>query len=169
MTLRLRTLPTHLRAPIAAFVLVGLVGYAAGLAFIAHNTGMHSEGIAAHYHGDEEEMKFGKSIGEMLEIVHTHLLGMGVFFFAVAVIYAFTDAKARWKTLWATETLLSLLSTFGSLWLVASGQRWATWVLYPSSVLMVVGFFFMSCVILWHCLTPDGDDSPPHVLRDSPH
>ncbi len=152
---RLRTLPSYLRMPIAVFILVSLLGYAAGLAFIAHNTGMRSEGISDHYQGNEEELKFGKSTGEMLEIVHTHLLGMGMLFFAVAVLFAFTDVLARWKSLWATETLLSLLSTFGSLWLIAIGERWAAWVIYPSSVLMVCGFLVMASVILWHCFTPE--------------
>jgi hypothetical protein len=123
--------------------------------FIAHNTGMQSGGISDHYHGNEEKLKFGKSTGEMLEIVHTHLLGMGVLFFAVAVLYALTDASPRWKALWATETLLSLLSTFGSLWLIAIGQPWAVWIIYPSSILMVCGFLVMSGAVLWHCFTPE--------------
>jgi multisubunit Na+/H+ antiporter MnhB subunit len=154
ITVRLRSLPAYMRAPIAAFVLVGLVGYAAGLAFVGYNTGMWSEGISDHYHGNEEELKFGKSTAEMLETVHTHLLGMGVLFFALALLYTFSDAAPRWKTFWATETLLSLLSTFGSLWLVAVGQHWAVWIIYPSSVLMVCGYLVMSCVILWDCVRP---------------
>lgn len=152
--IRLRSLPAYLRSPIAAFVLVGFVGYAAGLVFIAYNTGMRSAGIADHYHGNEEVLKFGKSTAEMLEIVHTHLLGMGVLFFAIAVLYTLTDASSGWKTFWATETLMTLLSTFGSLWLIAIGQHWAVWIIYPSSVLMVCGFGIMSGVVLWNCITP---------------
>jgi len=131
---RLRTLPPYLRMPIAAFILVSLLGYAAGLVFIAHNTGMQSAGISDHYHGNEEELKFGKSTGEMLEIVHTHLLGMGMLFFAIAVLYASRHVR-RWKGLWATETLLSLLSTFGSLWLIAigSGGRCGSFTRVPFS------------------------------------
>jgi hypothetical protein len=123
--------------------------------FVSYNTGLRSEGIADHYHGNEEELKFGKSAAEMLNIVHSHLLGMGVLFFAVALLYASTDSAPRWKLLWATETLLSLLSTFGSLWLIAVGQTWAVWIIYPSSVLMVCGYSLMSSVIIWNCLTPD--------------
>lgn len=156
---RLRSLPGYWRAPIAAFVLVGLVGYAAGLAFIAHNTGMRARGISDQYHGNDELLKFGKSTAEMLEIVHTHLLGMGVLFFALAILYALTDARPRWKALWATETLLTLLSTFGSLWLIAIGQDWAFWAVFPSSVFMVCGFLFMSCAVMWNCLTPDREPS----------
>lgn len=154
MNVRLRALPQYARAPIVAFVLVGLVGYAAGLVFVSYNTGMQPAGISDHYYGNEEDLKFGKSAAEMLNIVHSHLLGMGVLFFAIAVLYTMTDCAPRWKSFWATETILSLLSTFGSLWLIAIGQRWAVWIIYPSSILMVVGYLYMSVVVIWSCATP---------------
>lgn len=154
MNLQIRSLPVYLRAPIAAFVLVGLVGYGAGLVFVSHNTGMKPEGIADHYHGDEEQLKFGKTAAEMLNIVHSHLLGMGVLFFAVAVLYTMTSAGPRARLFWATETILSLLTTFGSLWLIAIGEKWAVWIIYPSSIMMVIGYLLMSAAILWNCLTP---------------
>lgn len=154
MNVRIRSLPLYLRSPIAAFVLVGLVGYAAGLAFVSYNTGMQPGGISDHYHGNEEELQFGKSAAEMLNIVHSHLLGMGVLFFAVAILYTMTDSTPRWKTFWTTETILSLLTTFGALWLIAIGKQWAVWVIYPSSILMVIGYLLMSTIIIWNCLTP---------------
>ncbi len=155
MPVRLRTLPGYFRAPIVAFVLVGIVGYAAGLAFVSYNTGMRSQGIADHYQGNDEDLKFGKSTAEMLNIVHSHLLGMGVLFFAISILYGLTDSAAPWKAFWATETLLSLLSTFGSLWLIAIGQSWAIWIIYPSSILMVCGYVLMSSIVIWNCFTPD--------------
>lgn len=153
--LRLRALPFYMRAPIVAFIIIGVVGYAAGLAFVAYNTGMNSTGIADHYHGNEEELKFGKSTAAMLETVHTHLLGMGVLFFAVAILFTLSDASPRGKAIWATETLLTLLTTFGPLWLVAVGHRWAVWIIYPSSALMLCGYFYMSGTVVWNCITPD--------------
>lgn len=154
MPCRLRSLPSYARSAVVAFILVGLVGYAAGLAFVSYNTGMRSEGISDHYQGDEEQLKFGKSTAEMLNIVHSHLLGMGVLFFAVAGLYLCSDSSARQKGFWATETLLSLLSTFGALWLIALGQSWAVWIIYPSSILMLCGYGLMSVVVIWNCLTP---------------
>jgi hypothetical protein len=150
----IRSWPTHLRWFAAAFVLVGLAGYAAGLVFVAQNTGMAPAGVADHYHGNEDAMKFGKSSGEMLEIVHTHLLGMGVLFFAVGGLFAFSTTGARLKQILMIETMLSLLTTFGGLALVSAGHRAWLWLVYPSSVLMVLGYVVMSIVILWHCLIP---------------
>jgi hypothetical protein len=159
IALRLRTLPAVYRVTIAAFILVSLAGYVAGLAFVYHNTGMAASGISDHYHGNEEELKFGKSTAEMLGIVHTHLLGMGSLFFLVALLYAITDGSDRVKTFWAAETLLSLLTTFGSLWLIAAGWHGMVWLLYPSSVLMVIGYLLMSFSVLWHSLTPRSDSA----------
>jgi hypothetical protein len=167
---RLRSWPLYLRAPIAAFIVVSLAGYAAGLVFVASNTGLRAQGISDHYHGSEQEMKFGKSGVEMLEIVHTHLLGMGLLFFAVAMLFAATDVRSRWKTWIATETLLSLLSTFGGLWLVAVGQRWAVWLIYPSSVLMIAGYAAMSLAVLHACMISGRippDQTPPLTSRPS--
>jgi hypothetical protein len=155
MPVRLRNLPGYVRAPIIAFILVGLVGYAAGLVFVSYTTGMRSAGISDHYSGNEEELKFGKSTAEMLNIVHSHLLGMGVLFFAVALLFVCGDSGAKWKAFWSTETLLSLLSTFGSLWLIAIGIKWAVWIIFPSSLLMVCGYGIMSATVIWNCLTPD--------------
>ena len=152
---RLRVLPACWRGPIMAFVLVAVAGYAVGLVFVGYNTQMRPEGIVLHYDGNEESMHFGKSPAEMLEIVHNHLLGMGVLFFALACLLNGTDWRGRAKAFWATETLLSLFTTFGGLWLVASGQRWALWIVYPSSILMALGFCLMAGAVMWNCLTPD--------------
>jgi len=146
--------PAHWRWFAAVFILVGLTGYAAGLVFVYHNTGLEPDGVADHYHGNEEAMRFGKSTGEMLEIVHTHLLGMGVLFFAVGGLFSFSTAGERLKRILMVETMFSLLTTFGGLWLVASGQRAWLYLVYPSSILMVIGYTAMSAVVLWNCLRP---------------
>lgn len=150
----LRLWPSHLRLLVAAFMFVSVAGYAAGLVFMAHNTSGQPQGIVDHYAGNEDEMQFGKSGGEMLEIVHTHLLGMGLLFLATGGIFAFTDFPRRFQGVVMVDTMLSLLTTFGSLWLISLGWSAALWILGPSSVLMVAGFGLMATVIIWNCLTP---------------
>jgi hypothetical protein len=150
----LRLWPSHLRLLAAAFMFVSVAGYAAGLAFMAHNTSGQPQGVVDHYAGNEAEMQFGKSGAEMLEIVHTHLLGMGLLFFATGVLFAFTDFPRRFKGVVMVDTMLTLLTTFGSLWLVSLGWSAALWILGPSSVLMVAGFGLMAAVIIWNCFTP---------------
>ncbi|GAB4322141.1 MAG: hypothetical protein Kow0074_13480 [Candidatus Zixiibacteriota bacterium] len=158
MTLiRLRSWPPYLRYFVAAFVLVGLAGYAAGLAYLVTTTGAAPDDIADHYHGNEAEMSFGKSTGEMLTIIHAHLLGMGVLFLAVGMFFAVSDFPVRWKGPIMVETMLSLFTTFGGLYLVSIGWRHWLWLVYPSSILMVVGYVTMSVAILSSSFRPLGD------------
>jgi len=158
MTLpRLRTWSRPLRLLTLAFVVVVALGYAVGLAFIVHNTAVSPSGIVDHYRGNEDRMKFGKSTGEMLEIVHNHLLGMGMLFFAVGLLYIAADTPPPWKTLIPVETLLTLLSTFGGLWLIREGLAWANWLVFPSSFLMLAGYIAMCTTVIWNCLTPSSN------------
>lgn len=150
----LRLWPSRLRLLVAAFIFVSVAGYAAGLAFMAYNTSGQPQGIVDHYAGNEEELQFGKSGAEMLEIVHTHLLGMGLLFLATGVLFAFTDFPRRFQGVVMVDTMLSLLTTFGSLWLISLGWSAALWILGPSSIMMVAGFGLMAAVIIWNCLTP---------------
>lgn len=145
---RLRSWPPHVRYFVAAFVLVGLTGYAAGLGYLLTTTGAKPGEIADHYHGNEAEMSFGKSTGEMLTIIHTHLLGMGVLFLAIGLLFACTGFSERWRGPIMVETMLSLFTTFGGLYLVSIGWRQWLWLVYPSSILMVIGYLTMSVAIL---------------------
>ena len=58
------------------------MGYTTGLLYIRHTTGMTPPGVSEQYRGSdstavtEAAMKFPKSYAEMLNITHTHLLGM---------------------------------------------------------------------------------------------
>ncbi len=156
----LRLWPSHLRLLAAAFMFVSVAGYAAGLVFMAYNTSGEPQGIVDHYAGNEEELQFGKSGAEMLEIVHTHLLGMGLLFFATGGLFAFTDFPRRFRGVVMVDTMLSLLTTFGSLWLISLGWSAAVWILYPSSVIMVIGFLLMTTVVTWNCLTPSRHPLP---------
>lgn len=154
IVMRLRTWPRYLRHFVAAFVVVGLAGYAAGLGYIAIVTGPTPEDVGDHYEGNEAEMSFGKSTGEMLTIIHTHLLGMGVLFLAVGLLFAASDFPARLKGAAMVETMLTLFSTFGGLYFVSIGWRSWLWVVYPSSVLMVMGYLTMSVAILGSAFRP---------------
>lgn len=156
---RLRQWPDQMRWLAAAFVLVMMVGYGAGLSFIAYNTGFSGDGVVDHYQGNEDRMKFGKSTGEMLEIVHTHILGMGLLFFAVGILFVHCDFPLRIRGLIVIETMLTLLTTFGGLWLVSSGWTPAIWIVFPSSIAMVFGYVVMSVTVIWNCLTPESAGS----------
>lgn len=151
----IRDWPDYIRWFVAAFLLVCCVGYAIGLIYVYHNTGLKPAGVADHYHGSDAAMKFGKSKGEMLQTIHNHLLGMGMLFFLVGGLFAFSSAGPRFKKVCMVETMLTLLSTFGGLALVAAGYRLWLWVIYPSSVLMMAGFAVMSATVFWNCLTPN--------------
>jgi hypothetical protein len=152
--IRLRDWPGYLRGLTAAFIFVSFVGYGIGLVFMDHATDSAPQGIVDHYAGNEETMEFGKSTAEMMGLIHTHILGMSVLFFVIGVLFAFSDFPSRWRGCVMIDTMLTLLTTFGGLWLVSINKAFAVWLVLPSSVLMVGGYCLMSAVVFWNCLTP---------------
>src|ERR1035437_10209114 len=103
----LGTLPKHLKQLAMWLLLVLAFGYSQGLAFVYFTTGISPHGVEERYRGNQTqqtdsaaptEMKFEKSPAEMLNIVHTHVIGMCTMFAISSVIFAFsTSCTGFWK------------------------------------------------------------------------
>lgn len=90
---------------------------------------------------DQPEMKFRKSLPEMLNITHTHILAMASFLLPIALLFAFSSrARGRWKTFLLVEPFVALLVSFGAMW--------AMWGVHPafSYLLMLSSGSFAFCL-----------------------
>src|SRR5947199_625628 len=93
----LSTLPRHFRQIALWLVITLTIGYTTGLIFAFNTTMLTPRGVRERYRGNqadsaavtvgasqnaapEQEMKFEKSYPEMLNLTHTHVLGMATFF-----------------------------------------------------------------------------------------
>jgi hypothetical protein len=135
--------------------LVQLVGYSTGLLYVRHTTGMTPPGVSEQYRGSdstavtEAAMKFPKSYAEMLNITHTHLLGMLVIFVLSGAALALCERPAeRWRRLLITEPFAALLVSFAAMWLMRYVDPRFSWLLTLSSGIMAITFYVQSFWVL---------------------
>lgn len=150
-----RQAPPTLRALGLWVTLVQLVGYSTGLLYVRHTTGMTPPGISEQYRGSdttavtEAAMKFPKSYAEMLNITHTHLLGMLVIFVLSGAALALCERPSeRWRRLLIIEPFAALLVSFSAMWLMRYVDPRFSWLLMLSSGIMAITFYVQSFWVL---------------------
>ncbi|RIV69888.1 hypothetical protein [Flagellimonas aequoris] len=155
----LATFPKEIRLFIATFVVILSIGYFTGLLFIKHTEATSPDGIEENYLGNEEDeeaavMKFKKGDREMLTTVHTHILSMSFIFFLLGALVWMTHAPKKWKLFLTIEPFLSVILTFGGIYLMWSGIGWFKYVVIVSGILMTVCFTGAASLVLWQCISP---------------
>ncbi|GGZ52926.1 hypothetical protein [Mesonia mobilis] len=145
--------PKEVKLLIGAFLIVLSVGYFTGFRFVNETTENTPTGIQENYLGNEDDleakvMKFKKPKREMLTIIHTHILSMSVIFFILGGLVSFAKLPAWLKKSLMLEPLLSVLLTFGGIYLMWSGYHFMRYVVMISGILMTTSFI-LSVVIVF--------------------
>lgn len=141
----LTSFPKEIKLLIGIFLLVLSIGFISALQFVNLTTEASPKGIQENYLGNEEdleaeEMKFAKNEKQMLSILHTHILSMAVIFFILSLLVASTDIHNGLKKFLMVEPLLSVLFTFGGIYLLWKGVLWMKYVVMASGALMTFSF-----------------------------
>jgi cellulose synthase/poly-beta-1,6-N-acetylglucosamine synthase-like glycosyltransferase len=147
------TLPNELKVLIGAFVIVLSVGFYTGLLFVGETSSANPNGIEEQYLGNEndedaEVMRFKKSAQEMLTLVHNHILSMSIIFFLLGILVAITKLNKKLKLFLMVEPFLSVLLTFGGLYLLWRGLLWMKYIVMISGILMTLTFTFSAFIVL---------------------
>lgn len=148
----IHSFPKEIKLLIAAFLVVLSVGYYSGLMFVNDTTEMDSEGIEMQYLGNEadedaEVMKFKKSKREILTLVHNHILSLSVIFFMLSLLLATTSVTQKVKRFLMIEPFVSILLTFGGIYIMWLGVSWFKYVVMISGMLMTLSFVFGSVLV----------------------
>lgn len=149
--------PKEIKSLILVFIIVLSVGFYGGLSFVNKTTSMNSSEIESHYLGNEndeaaEVMKFKKSEGEILTVVHNHILSLSVIFFLLSLILATTSINKKFKYFLMIEPFLSIILTFGGIYLLWSGITWFKYVVIFSGILMTFSFVSATIAIAYQIL-----------------
>ena len=141
----LRFWPGSLRWLIFVFLLVLSVGYFTGLAFVHHTTEMTNSGIVVNYTGNEdnheaETMIFKKAERDMLNIIHAHIMSLSLIFFILALLVYCCQMPPKLKAFLMVEPMISLLVTFGGIYLIWWGLEWMSVVVMVSGFLMTLSY-----------------------------
>lgn len=152
-------LPRLLKALVFTFVTVLSIGYFSALLLVEDTTQLASQGIIENYNGNEdnelaEEMKFKKSKHEMLNILHTHMLSMSIMFFLLGILFYGVKMNGKVKSILMIEPIVSILITFGGIYLIWKGVEWMSLVVMISGGLMTLSFAIMVLSILYALFRP---------------
>jgi hypothetical protein len=150
----IHSFPKEIKVFIAAFVVVLSVGYFTGLLFIRNTETDTPQGIEENYLGNEESestdvMKFEKGEREMLTIIHTHILSMSFIFFLLGGLVSMTSLPKRLKHFLMIEPFVSVLLTFGGIYMLWSGMLWMKYVVMVSGILMTASFSIGAIAVLY--------------------
>ena len=151
-------LPQEIKWFLIAFVVVLSVGFYSGLLFVNETSTVEPNGIEENYLGNENDtdaniMKFKKSEREMLTVVHTHVLSMSMIFFLLGILVWLTKLPKGLKIFLTIEPFLSVLLTFGGIYLLWSGVLWFKYIVLFSGILMTISFVASTFLVLFQLLT----------------
>jgi cellulose synthase/poly-beta-1,6-N-acetylglucosamine synthase-like glycosyltransferase len=153
----LLSLPKEIKLLIGAFIIVLSIGFYTGLLFVGETSSANPNGIEEQYLGNEDDenaqvMRFKKSDQEMLTLVHNHILSMSIIFFLVGLIVSITKLNKKLKLFLIVEPFISVMLTFGGLYLLWSGMLWMKYIVMFSGILMTLTFTASVVVILLQLL-----------------
>ena len=147
-------LSMELKWLIAAFIIVLSVGFYSGLLFVGETSSVKPNGIEEQYLGNEADedatlMKFKKSEQEMLTLVHNHILSMSIIFFLLGIILSITNLGKGLKLFLMIEPFVSVILTFGGLYLLWREILWMKYVVMISGMFMTLTFTISVTIILY--------------------
>lgn len=150
-------LPKNLKVLIGTFIIVLSIGFFTGLLFVGKTSSTDPNGIEEQYLGNEadedaEVMKFKKSEQEMLTLVHNHVLSMSIIFFLTGIILSTTKIHVKLKLWLMIEPFISVILTFGGLFLLWKGVLWMKYVVIISGTLMTISYTLAIFIILYQLL-----------------
>ena len=139
---------------IATFVLVTSIGFISSVVFVDYSNSTTPNGLVEQYNGNEfseddiDVMKFKKSEREILTIIHSHILSMSVIFFLIGFLVCLTNINIKLKLFLAIEPFVSILLTFGGIYLLWLDILWFRYVVIFSGILMTLSFLISAFLIL---------------------
>lgn len=141
----IKNLSVPIKYFIGAFLILLSIGYFTGLAFVAQTDSTTPQGIEENYNGNEDEdapkvLKFKKSSREMLTIIHTHVLSISMIFFMTGILLWCTEQRVLIKKILSIEPFVSVLVTFGGIYLVWLGYSFFSILILISGILMTLSY-----------------------------
>ena len=156
--------PKEIKIAIAAFVFTLSIGFYTGLLFVNETSNFTPDGIEQNYNGNEEdenaiEMKFKKSEREILTVIHNHILSMSIIFFMLSLLLATTSINKKLKYFLMIEPFLSIIVTFGGIYIIWIGISWFKYVVMISGMFMTLSFVASTLIIFQQLLVKKIKDS----------
>ena len=146
------SLPRELKNLVIPFILVLSIGYFVSILLVDHTSSLSPTGIEENYLGNESQetqaiFKFKKSKYQIYNLIHSHIISMSIIFFITGLLLLITDLNYYFKMFLIIEPFVSILMTFGGIYLLWNGVTWMKYVIFISSTIMAI-VFLISCYII---------------------
>ena len=132
------------------------IGVSVGLYYVYYSTQISMEGTSEHFRGsviDDEfsiPEKYPKPISELLNTTHNHILSMTFIFLIMGGIFYFNSTiTGFFKAFLIIEPFISILTTFGGIWLVRFIHPSFSYLIMASGALMYLSFFIMAIISIY--------------------
>lgn len=142
-----------------AIIIVLSTGVVTGLIYLNYTTNYSPKGATQRFNGSSEldisdefdiPENYPKPIPEMLITTHNHILGFSFIFFIMGMIFYFNSIiNGYWKTFFLIEPTISIVITFGSIWLMRYVDSNFVYLTVLSSTLLYLSFFIMAGVSIY--------------------
>ncbi len=149
----MQNLSKEIKLLITAFVITLNIGFFTGVNFVKETSSFKTKGVEINYLGNEnddeaDEMKFKKSKKEILTLIHNHILSMSIIFFFLGGLLSLTSFNKKFKYFLMIEPFISIVLTFGGIYLLWSGMIWFKYIVVISGIAMTLTFILSSILIL---------------------
>jgi len=156
MEFKLYNLENKIKLFLSVVILTLSIGVLTGLVYLYNTTNLSSSGTIQRLSGSSETSDFDipdsypKPISELLITTHNHIIGFSFIFFIVGGVFYFNSIVIGfWKSFLMIEPLISIVITFGSIWLIRFVSTDFVFVAIVSSSLIYISLFLMIVIVLY--------------------
>lgn len=162
----LRNLEPLLKNFLSAYLIVVTIGLTLGLYFVRHTTDLTPSGTVERFRGSEADSSdefsipenYPKPISELLVTTHNHILGFSFIFGSVGFIFYFNNRiKGFWKSFLMIEPFISIILSFGTIWLIRYVHPSFVYITVVSAVLLYLSFYTMVFISLFDLWTKNNE------------
>ncbi len=161
MTVSLKSLEKSLKIFLSVYIVIIIIGVTTGLVFLKHTTSFSPKGAIERFKGNIDDKNsdfdvlenYPKPISEMLITTHNHILGLAFIFFTTGLIFYFNSIiNSKWKIILMIEPLISIVISFGSIWLMRYVEQNFVYLSVISSTIMFLSFYIMAFISFYELL-----------------
>ena len=159
MNIKLSDLDKTLKYFLITIIFVLTIGVSTGLIYLYETTDYSATGTVQRFSGSEIDLNdaefeipeyYPKPISEMLITTHNHILGFSFIFSILGTIFYFNSVLSGfWKTFLLIEPIISVIITFGSIWLIRYVDTNFVYLTIISSTILYLSFFTMSGICIF--------------------
>ena len=153
---RLYELPRKIKFLCLITVFNLTIGVGVGLYYVGYTTQYSPSGTSEHFAGskisDDFDIpdKYPKPFTELLNTTHTHVISLTFIFLIIGGIFYFNSIiSGSMKTILIIEPFISIIVTFGGIWLVRFIHPGFSYLVILSGILMYLSFIIMASSIFY--------------------